>query len=66
MDKNKHRCQHPKIPAYTPEEQAQADALNARINAGDTTAYSDLSRLAVTVAVTEGRFYRETCGNCKP
>lgn len=63
MDKIKHRCQHPKIPAYSHEEQTQADILNARINAGDTAAYSELSRLAVTVA--EERFYRETCENCK-
>jgi hypothetical protein len=64
-NKNKHRCKHPKIPTYTTEEQAQADALNVRINAGDTSAYSELTKLSVAVAVSEGRCYRETCGDCQ-
>lgn len=59
----KAKCHHPKVPDYTPEEQEAVNYLNQRIDNGDTTAYPKLVKLAVTV-VNEGRFYRETCGNC--
>ena len=49
---------HPKRHTYTPDEQREADELNARITAGDTSAYERLTRLAVSV-VREGRWTRE-------
>ena len=49
---------HPKRPIYTPDEQHEADDLNARIASGDTSAYERLTRLAVGV-VRAGRWTRD-------
>jgi hypothetical protein len=48
----------PKIPIYSEEEQKKSDELNARIAAGDSSAYPELTRLAVRV-VNEGRWKRD-------
>lgn len=62
--KQKEKCHHCKIPVYTEEERAIADELKRRANEGDTSAYSELTKLAVSVA-NEGRFRRETCEKCQ-
>jgi hypothetical protein len=38
---------NPRVPVYVPIVQERVDVLNARINAGDSSAYAELTHLAV-------------------
>jgi len=57
-------CKHCKIPLYTPEEFNKTIELNKRIDGGDASAYIELTKSALSVAIDDNRFTREECPQC--